>query len=56
MINSDNDKTPNAPEIGSAVPVISNGTSPLAHPPQIQELSEVDRISERFIISSETNV
>lgn len=56
MINSDNDKTPKAPENGSAVPVLSIGTSPLAHPPQIQELGQVDRISERFIISSETNV
>ena len=56
MTNSDNDKTPNAPENGSAVPVPPIGTLPLARPPQIQELSQVDRISEQFIISSETNV
>ena len=56
MTNSDNDKTPNAPENSSAAPVLPIGALPLAHPPQIQELDQVDRISERFIISSETNV
>jgi len=44
-INIENDKTPEVRE-----------TAPLAHPPQIQELDEVSRISERFIVSSETNV
>jgi len=47
-INSDNDKMPNAPENGSAAPVLPIGILPLTCPPQIQELGEVDRISLSF--------